>query len=145
VNPLMDLPATPIPAIEAALNATVAVLLTAGYVSIRRGHPLVHRALMLTAFATSIAFFTLYAWFHAHYGDIHFNGRGWIRPTYFGLLITHVTLAAAIVPLVLITLSRALRGRFARHKRIARWTLPIWLYVSITGVVVYWLLYHPLR
>ncbi len=139
----MALPATPVPAIEAILNATAAILLTAGYISIRRRRVLIHRALMLAAFATSMAFLTLYLWFHAHYGDIHFTGIGWIRPAYFGLLLTHVTLAAAIVPLVLITLTHALRGRFAQHKRIARWTLPIWIYVSITGVVVYWLLFHP--
>ena len=97
---------------------------------------------MLTAFGASISFLTLYLWFHAHYGDIRFGGRGTARLFYLGLLATHVVLAGVIVPLALTTLSLALRGRFQRHKQVAHWTLPIWLYVSITGVAVYWMLYH---
>jgi len=96
---------------------------------------------MVTAFFCSAIFLVLYLYFHFHAGIIRFGGQGWIRPVYFAILITHTTLAVVIVPLVLITLSRALRERFDKHRAIARWTLPLWLYVSITGVIVYWLLY----
>ena len=97
---------------------------------------------MVAAFLTSTAFLISYLLYHARVGSVPFQGQGWIRPVYFFILFTHVVLAAAIVPLALVTLSRALREQFDRHKRIARWTLPIWLYVSITGVVIYFLLYH---
>ena len=96
---------------------------------------------MVTAFFCSAIFLVLYLYFHFHAGIIRFGGQGWIRPVYFAILITHTTLAVVIVPLVPITLSRALRERFDKHRAIARWTLPLWLYVSITGVIVYWLLY----
>jgi putative membrane protein len=138
----VTLPPSHLPAIEAVLNAITVVLLSCGYVMIRRKRIFAHKCCMLSAFAASIAFLTLYLWFHAHYGDIHFGGRGAVRTFYLSLLATHVTLAAAIVPLALVTLSLALRRLFLRHKRIAHWTLPIWLYVSITGVVVYLMLYH---
>ncbi len=97
---------------------------------------------MLSAVGSSAAFLCCYVWYHAHYGVIYFKLGGLIRTFYFTLLGTHTTLAVAILPLVIITLTRALRGRFNRHRKIARWTLPIWMYVSVTGVVVYWMLYH---
>src|SRR5512147_1620473 len=97
---------------------------------------------MLTAFALSVLFLASYLYYHAHVGTTHFAGRGWIRPVYFAILLSHTVLAAAIVPLVLVTLARALRSDFARHKRLARWTLPVWLYVSVTGVVIYGMLYR---
>jgi uncharacterized membrane protein YozB (DUF420 family) len=96
---------------------------------------------MVAAFLCSTLFLALYLYFHSHAGVIRFGGQGWIRPVYFALLVSHTTLAVVIVPLVLITLTRALRERFDRHRAIARWTLPLWLYVSVTGVIVYWLLY----
>ena len=138
----MTLPHSNLPPLEAALNASAAVLLSCGYVMIRRKRVFAHQCCMLSAFGASIAFLVLYLWFHAHYGDIHFGGRGGVRTFYLGMLATHVVLATAIVPLALITLTLALRGRFLRHKRIAHWTLPIWLYVSLTGVAVYLMLYH---
>ncbi len=97
---------------------------------------------MLAAFTTSCIFLACYLWYHAHHGVTHFTGQGIIRTLYLMLLGSHSILAAAIVPLALVTLYRAMRGWFGQHKKIARWTLPIWLYVSITGVVVYWMLYH---
>lgn len=100
-----------------------------------------HRACMLTAFFCSMAFLFFYVYFHVHAGLIRFGGQGWIRPVYFTLLISHTILAIVIVPLVLITLTRALREKFDRHRAIARWTFPLWLYVSATGVIIYWLLY----
>jgi len=96
---------------------------------------------MLTAFACSTVFLASYLYFHFHAGLIRFGGQGWIRPVYFAILISHTTLAIVIVPMVLVTLSRALRAKFDRHRAIARWTFPLWLYVSVTGVIVYWLLY----
>jgi uncharacterized membrane protein YozB (DUF420 family) len=128
--------------LNAILNSTAAVLLLAGYIAIRRHRVRVHRACMISAFTVSVAFFTSYCVYHYHVGDVPFGGRGLVRPVYFSILISHVTLAVAIVPLALITLGRALRGRFARHRRIARWTWPIWMYVSVTGVVVYLMVYR---
>jgi uncharacterized membrane protein YozB (DUF420 family) len=130
-----------LPALNAALNATAAVLLTVGYVLIRRGEVRRHRAVMLTAFATSALFLTSYVIYHANVGSRPFRGQGAIRGVYFTILVSHVVLAAATLPLALITLSRGLRSRVDRHVAIARWTLPIWLYVSITGVIVYVMLY----
>ena len=130
------------PALNAALNTSSAVFLSAGYVQIRRRRIAAHRACMVIAFCCSVAFLASYVIYHLHAGVIHFAGHGWIRPVYFALLGTHTVLAIVIVPLVLITLSRALAKKFDRHRRIARWTLPIWLYVSITGVIVYLLLYR---
>jgi uncharacterized membrane protein YozB (DUF420 family) len=101
-----------------------------------------HRALMLTALVTSSLFLISYLYYHWHVGSVRFQGQGWSRPLYFTILISHTILAAAIVPLVIITLSRALRERFDRHRAIARWTFPLWLYVSVTGVVIYFMLYH---
>jgi putative membrane protein len=128
--------------LNSVLNAIAAVLLMAGFICIRRRWIRAHRACMLTAFVVSTAFFISYLTYHYHVGDVRFQGYGIIRPIYFTILITHVILAAAIVPLVLTTLWRALRGDFKKHRRIARWTWPIWMYVSITGVVVYVMCYR---
>lgn len=133
---------TDLPALNAVLNATSALLLSVGYLFIRQRKVAAHRACMLSAFATSTVFLTSYIIYHSQVGTTPFPGRGLIRPLYFSILFSHTTLAVTTVPLVLITLSRALRSRFDRHKKIARWTLPIWLYVSVTGVVVYWMLYQ---
>jgi uncharacterized membrane protein YozB (DUF420 family) len=129
------------PAINATLNGASAVLLTTGRVLIRRGRISAHRACMIAAVATSSAFLVCYLWYHAHVGSVRFAGQGWSRPVYFTILISHTLLAAAVVPLVLITLTRALRTQFDRHRALARWTFPVWLYVSITGVVIYVMLY----
>jgi putative membrane protein len=130
-----------LPALNAALNAGSAILLAAGYVFIRRRQITAHFACMLSAFALSTLFLVSYVVYHYHAGSRPFGGQGWIRPVYFFFLLTHVTLAAVIVPLALTTIWRALRGRFDRHVPLARWTLPIWLYVSVTGVLIYWMLY----
>jgi len=130
------------PALNAALNGAAAILLLSGYTFIRQRKVLAHRVCMVAAFCTSTVFLISYVLYHARVGSVPFHGQGWIRPVYFFILITHIVLAASIVPLALVTLSRALREQFDRHKRIARWTLPVWLYVSVTGVVIYFLLYH---
>jgi putative membrane protein len=131
-----------LPTINAVLNGIAAVLLVAGYVLIRQRRVAAHRACMLAACAASALFLLSYVIYHANAGSRPFAGQGAIRLAYFVVLVTHVVLAAAIVPLALVTLSRALRARYDRHRAIARWTLPIWLYVSVTGVVVYWMLYR---
>jgi uncharacterized membrane protein YozB (DUF420 family) len=131
-----------LPAVNAGLNSISTVLLGAGYYFIRQGEREKHRAMMLAAFATSCLFLTSYLIYHYHAGSVPFQGQGWIRPVYFTILITHIILAAAIVPLALITLFRALREKYDLHRRIARWTFPIWMYVSVTGVVIYVMLYQ---
>jgi len=131
-----------LPAVNAALNATAAVLLTAGWLNIRRRNVAAHRACMLAAFGASTLFLVSYVIYHARAASVPFTGQGWIRPVYFLVLVTHIVLAAAIVPLALTTIYRALRGELWRHKRIARVTLPIWLYVSVTGVLVYLMLHR---
>ena len=133
------------PAINATLNGTSAVLLVTAHNMIKRGRIATHRALMLAAVATSTLFLISYLYYHWHVGSMHFQGHGWSRPVYFAILTSHTILAAAIVPLVIITLIRALGGQFDRHRAIARWTYPIWLYVSVTGVVIYLMLYHIFR
>jgi len=130
------------PVINATLNGTSAVLLVTAHRMIKRGRMAAHRALMLTAVGTSTLFLASYLYYHAHVGSVKFQGQGWSRKLYFTILISHTILAATIVPLVIITLTRALRERFDRHRAIARWTYPLWLYVSITGVVIYFMLYH---
>jgi putative membrane protein len=130
-----------LPAVNAALNGTAAVLLTAGWVNIRRRNVAAHRACMLSAFAASTLFLVSYVAYHAQAAAVPFTGQGWIRPVYFFILVTHIVLAAAIVPLALTTIYRAWRGELWRHKRIARVTLPIWLYVSVTGVLVFWMVH----
>jgi uncharacterized membrane protein YozB (DUF420 family) len=131
-----------LPVLNAVLNATAAVLLVTGFALIRRGRKRAHRRVMLAAFAVSIVFLTSYLVYHAQVGSVRFRGTGALRAAYLTILFTHTVLAAAVPPLALVTLSRALRGRFDRHRAIARWTLPVWLYVSVTGVVVYWMLYR---
>jgi uncharacterized membrane protein YozB (DUF420 family) len=131
-----------LPAVDATLNALSALLLVSGYFFIRRKKIQAHRACMVSAFVTSTLFLICYIWYHAHHGVTHFNAPRLVRGFYLALLGSHTALAGAIVPLVLITLYRACRERFTQHKQIARWTLPLWLYVSITGVLVYWMLYH---
>ena len=128
--------------LNSILNAIAAVLLMVGYVCIRKRWVRAHRACMLSAFGVSTAFFISYLTYHYHVGDVRFQGHGIVRPIYFTILITHIVLAATIVPLVLITLWRALRGNFRQHRRIARWTWPIWMYVSVTGVIVYLMCYR---
>jgi putative membrane protein len=130
-----------LPSLNAALNSLSAVFLLAGFLYIKSGKRDAHRACMLTAFGSSTLFLTSYLIYHYHVGSVPFKGLGWIRPVYFTILITHTILAVTVVPLALITLTRALRERFDAHRRIARWTFPIWLYVSVTGVVVYGMLY----
>ena len=133
---------TSLPSVNATLNATSAVLLIVGYYHIRQGRQQAHRACMLAAFSVSVLFLVSYLVYHFHAGATHFTGQGWIRSVYFALLISHTILAALVPILALLTLSRALRQQFDRHRTLARWTLPVWLYVSVTGVVIYWLLYH---
>jgi uncharacterized membrane protein YozB (DUF420 family) len=131
-----------LPGLNAALNATSALLLAAGYLCIRSGRPRAHAACMLSAVGTSTFFLVSYLYYHAHVGSVRFQGQGFIRQVYFAVLLSHTLLAAAIVPLVIATLRPALQARFARHRSLARWTLPLWSYVSVTGVVVYWMLYR---
>jgi uncharacterized membrane protein YozB (DUF420 family) len=131
-----------LPAINATLNGVAALLLLAGYREIRRGRMARHRAAMIAACAASTLFLVSYVVYHAQAGSRPFTGTGPVRIVYFAILISHVILAAAILPLALVTLLRALRGQFVRHAALARWTLPIWLYVSVTGVLVYFMLYQ---
>ena len=132
-----------LPAVNASLNALSGVLLLIGYVLIRKRRIEQHRKFMLAAFAASSLFLVFYVIYHAQVGSVRFTRTGFVRPLYFTILITHVTLAAVTLPLALVTLSRGLKARYAKHRAIARWTLPIWLYVSVTGVLVYVLLYQP--
>lgn len=131
-----------LPAVNATLNATAAVLLVWGYILIRRRAVAAHRNVMLAAFATSIVFLACYLIYHYNVGSVRFAKTGGIRTFYLSLLASHTILAAMVPPLAIITLSRGLRERFDKHRKIARWTLPVWLYVSVTGVVVYWMLYQ---
>ena len=131
-----------LPAINATLNATSALLLIWGYTLIRRGRVHAHRRVMLSAFCVSTLFLVCYLFYHAEVGSVRFGGSGAIRTVYLGILLTHTVLAAMVPVLAALTLWRALSGKFDKHRRIARWTLPIWLYVSVTGVVVYWMLYR---
>ncbi|HXT87591.1 MAG TPA: DUF420 domain-containing protein [Verrucomicrobiae bacterium] len=135
------IPLATLPRLDAFLNGASAIFLLAGYAFIRSRRVLQHKICMLSAVACSAAFLVSYLYFHAHAGLIRFSGQGTVRPVYFAILVSHTILAAVIVPLVLITLYFALRSRFSIHRAIARWTLPIWLYVSITGVIVYYLLF----
>jgi len=131
-----------LPTLNAALNAASAVLLATGWILVRRGHREAHKAAMLAALCCSALFLASYLTYHAQVGSVRFTGQGPIRTVYFAILISHTVLATVIVPLVLLTVTRALRGRFAAHRAVARWTLPLWAYVSVTGVVVYWMLYR---
>ena len=131
-----------LPSLNAALNSLSAVFLITGYYFISSKRVSAHRTCMLTAFTCSTLFLISYLTYHFQVGSVPFKGQGWIRPVYFAILFSHTMLAAAVVPLVLITLRRALKQRFETHRRIARWTFPIWLYVSVTGVIVYLMLYE---
>ena len=133
---------TDLPPLNALLNSISGTLLIAGYVMIRQRRIFAHRVCMWTAFATSTIFLISYLIYHANVGSVAFTGQGGIRVIYFVILISHVILAALIVPLAVITLVQALRENFDKHRRIARWTLPLWLYVSVTGVIVYVMLYQ---
>ena len=130
-----------LPAVNATLNGVAALFLLAGYVLVKRGRRDLHKRCMLAALATSSLFLVSYVVYHWNAGSRPFTGTGPIRAVYFGILITHVILAAAILPLALVTTGRGLREQYARHVRVARWTLPIWLYVSVTGVIIYLMLY----
>ena len=133
---------TGLPTINACLNATSAVLLGLGLYFIRQKRPRPHRLCMISACVTSTLFLASYITYHSVMGSTRFTGQGWIRPVYFAILSSHTVLAAVIVPLVLLTLSRACQSRFKSHQAMARWTWPLWVYVSFTGVVIYLLLYR---
>ncbi|HWN74273.1 MAG TPA: DUF420 domain-containing protein [Candidatus Udaeobacter sp.] len=131
------------PALNATLNGLAAILLAGGYAAIRTGKVELHKKFMVSAFLVSCAFLVSYVIYHIRIHQvIHFQGQGWIRPVYFTLLISHTVLAVVIVPLILITLRRAWTERFDKHRQIARWTLPLWFYVSVTGVIVYFMVYQ---
>ena len=132
-----------LPAVNASLNAISGVLLLIGYTQIRARRIELHRKFMIAAFAASSLFLVCYVVYHAQVGSVRFTRQGFVRPLYFTILITHVTLAAVVLPLAIVTLSRGLAAKYAVHRKIARWTFPIWLYVSVTGVLVYVLLYQP--
>ena len=129
-------------ALNASLNGVSAILLAGGYAAIRSGKVAVHKRFMISAFAVSSTFLVSYLIYHYRVGHVAFQGQGWIRPVYFVLLLTHTVLAIVIVPMILVTLRRAWLERFDRHRIIARWTLPLWLYVSVTGVIVYLMVYQ---
>ena len=131
-----------LPLLKACLNGTSAILLTIGYIQVRKQRQIAHRNCMIGAFSASTLFLISYLYYHAHAKTTHFVDPAWFRPIYLTILLTHTLLAAVIVPMVLITLCRALKQRFDRHKAIARWTWPIWMYVSVTGVVIYVILYQ---
>lgn len=133
---------TDLPALNAGLNLFATVLLALGYVFIRRGERERHKVAMLAACVTSTAFLTSYLIYHWHVGSVPFTGQGWIRPVYFAILISHIVLAAVILPLATVTVAMAWRGNLDRHRRIAKWTWPLWMYVSVTGIVIYLALYH---
>lgn len=133
------------PPLNATLNAISGVLLVVGHRLIHGKRVAGHRACMVAAFVTSSIFLACYLYYHAHAGVVRFRGQGWIRPVYFTLLTSHTILAIVVVPMVLLTLVRGLRGNFEGHRAIARWTYPIWLYVSVTGVLVYFFVYQWFR
>jgi len=132
-----------LPAVNAALNALSGTLLLVGYALIRARRIQQHRKFMIAAFVASSLFLVCYVIYHAQVGSVRFTRHGFVRPLYFSILITHVTLAALVLPMAILTLTRGLKARYARHRAIARWTFPIWMYVSVTGVLVYVLLYQP--
>jgi uncharacterized membrane protein YozB (DUF420 family) len=130
-----------LPAVNATLNATSAILLFIGYTLIRRKKIQQHKRVMISAFCVSIVFLVCYVVYHSQVGSVPFPGKGPLRTTYLSILFTHTVLAATVPVLAVVTLMRGLKGKFARHRAIARWTLPIWMYVNVTGVVVYLMLY----
>lgn len=131
-----------LPALNAFLNSGSFALLLSGFFFIKRGKIAAHKRCMIAAFTVSVLFLISYLVYHYQAGSVRFTKEGWIRPVYFTILISHTLLAMAVPPLAAVTLFRALKERFARHKQIARWTLPVWMYVSVTGVVIYWMLYQ---
>ena len=131
-----------LPTVNALLNGLAAILLTIGYILIRKRNIDLHRKVMITAFGVSVVFLISYLVYHAHARIVYFQHTGFIKTVYLSILWTHTPLAAAVPVLAIITLNRALKGRFASHKAIAKWTFPIWMYVSVTGVIVYLMLYH---
>ena len=131
-----------LPAVNASLNAISTILLTIGFIQIKRGNQTMHRNCMVAALVTSTLFLICYVIYHKYAGHTRFTNPEWFRPIYLFILATHVPLAALQVPLILVTFAHAMRGQFETHKRFARWTFPIWMYVSVTGVVIYFLLYH---
>jgi putative membrane protein len=137
----MSIPVKSLPAVIAALNGAAGFFLVLAYIFIRRKKVAWHRLCIFAALGCSAAFLCFYLYLHFTEGVIRFSGQGWIRPVYFSILVSHTILAMVIVPLVFITLARALKKNFIMHRAIARWTFPMWLYVSVSGVVVYWLLY----
>jgi putative membrane protein len=141
-HPSPLIPVSQLPAVNAALNSLSAILLVGGYLFIRSRNIKAHKACMLSAFASSMLFLASYLVYHYQVGSVPFKGQGGIRLVYFTILLTHTILATTVVPLALVTLFRAFKERFDAHRRIARWTFPIWLYVSVTGVIVYWMLYR---
>lgn len=132
-----------LPAVNASLNALSGLLLLTGYALIRSGRRDQHRAVMIAAFVSSALFLICYLVYHAQVGSVPFTRQGFVRPLYFTILLTHVVLAVVVLPMILLTMTRGLKGRFREHKKIARWTFPVWMYVSVTGVLVYVLLYQP--
>ena len=136
------IPVSQLPAVNAALNSLSAILLVGGYLFIKSRNIKAHKACMLSAFGSSILFLASYLVYHYQVGSVPFKGQGGIRLVYFTILLTHTILATTVAPLALVTLFRAFKERFDAHRRIARWTFPIWLYVSVTGVIVYWMLYR---
>ena len=131
-----------LPALNAGLNTAAACCLLGGYYWIRRRRVAIHKRFMLAALVFSSLFLTSYLVYHFQVGSVPFTGTGWVRPVYYAILLSHILLAAAVLPLAAVTVYRAWKERFESHKRLARWTLPIWLYVSVTGVVIYWMLYR---
>lgn len=131
-----------LPALNAGLNTAAACCLLVGYYGIRRRRVAIHKRCMVAALGFSALFLTSYLIYHFQVGSVAYTGTGWVRPVYFSILLSHIVLAAAVLPLAAVTVYRAWNERFESHKRLARWTLPIWLYVSVTGVIIYWMLYH---
>ncbi len=130
------------PALNASLNGLSAIFLTAGYIFIKRRNKTAHRNCMMGALTASTVFLACYLYYHFHAGRTVFKDPPWFRPIYLTLLLTHTVLAVTIVPMIIVTVIRAAKGRFEEHRKIARWTWPIWMYVSVTGVLIYFLLYH---
>lgn len=132
-----------LPAVNASLNALSGLLLLAGYTCIRTGRRDLHKMLMIAAFVSSAVFLICYLVYHAQVGSVPFTRQGFVRPLYFTILLTHVVLAVVVLPMIILSMTRGLKGRFREHRKIARWTFPVWMYVSVTGVLVYVLLYQP--
>ncbi len=132
-----------LPAVNASLNALSGLLLLVGYTLIKSGRRDQHRAVMMAAFTSSALFLICYLVYHAQVGSVPFTRQGFVRPLYFTILLTHVVLAVVVLPMIILTMTRGLKGRFREHRKIARWTFPVWMYVSVTGVLVYVLLYQP--